>query len=134
KDPDGLQLELITDEKTVRREGWKGGDIEAEYAIRGFHSVTLWEQGYERTAKLLTEHLGFLPAGQEESRFRFAVPAEEAPGAVVDIRCIPGFWSGATGGGTIHHVAFRAGDDGDQLQMRERLVGEGFDVTPVLDR
>jgi predicted esterase len=38
------------------------------------------------------------------------------------------------GGGTVHHVAFRAGDDADQLQMRERLVAEGLDVTPVIDR
>ncbi|MBV8456694.1 MAG: VOC family protein [Acetobacteraceae bacterium] len=134
KDPEGLQLELITDERAVRREGWKGAGIDAEYALRGFHSVTLWEQGYERTAKLLTEHLGFVPVGQEESRFRFAVPGGDGPGGVVDIRCIPGFWSGAMGGGTIHHVAFRAADDGDQAETRERLIAEGLDVTPVLDR
>jgi predicted esterase/catechol 2,3-dioxygenase-like lactoylglutathione lyase family enzyme len=134
KDPDGLQLELITDEGAVGREGWKGAGVEPEHAVRGFHSVTLWEQGYERTAKLLTEQFGFAPAGQEESRFRFAVPGDDAPGGVVDIRCIPGFWSGAMGGGTVHHVAFRAADGGDQAQVRERLVAEGLDVTPVLDR
>jgi predicted esterase/catechol 2,3-dioxygenase-like lactoylglutathione lyase family enzyme len=134
KDPDGLQLELITDEKAVRREGWKGAGIDAEYALRGFHGVTLWEQGYERTARLLTKHLGFVAVGQEESRFRFAIAGGDGLGGVVDIRCIPGFWSGATGGGTIHHVAFRAADDGDQMEMREGLIAEGLDVTPVLDR
>jgi predicted esterase/catechol 2,3-dioxygenase-like lactoylglutathione lyase family enzyme len=134
KDPDGLQLELITDKNAGRREGWKGAGIGAELALRGFHSVTLWEQGYERTARLLTEHLGFVAVGQEESRFRFAVPDSNEPGGVVDIRCIPGFWSGAMGRGTIHHVAFRAADDGDQAEMRERLIADGLDVTPVLDR
>jgi glyoxalase family protein len=134
KDPDGLQLELVTDEAAARREGWAGGGIPAEAALRGFHGVTLWEQGYERTAKLLTERLGFEAAGQEDSRFRFAVPGSDAPGAVVDIRCVPNFWSGAPGAGTVHHVAFRAADDADQAELRARLVADGFDVTPPLDR
>lgn len=134
KDPDGLQLELVTDDTAGDREGWAGSEVPGEHALRGFQGVTLWEQGYERTAKLLTDRLGFEAAGQEESRFRFAVPGSREPGAIVDIRCIPNFWSGSLGAGTIHHVAFRAADEADQSAMRDELAQHGVDVTPTLDR
>ena len=44
---------------------WKSGTVPAEHAIRGVHTVTLSEDGYERTAKLLTETLGFRLLGEE---------------------------------------------------------------------
>lgn len=37
---------------------WKEGPTPIEHAIKGFHSVTLSEEGYERTASVLTEELG----------------------------------------------------------------------------
>jgi glyoxalase family protein len=38
------------------------------------------------------------------------------------------------GAGIIHHVAWRAADDAEQLAWREKLIGKGLDVTPVIDR
>jgi hypothetical protein len=55
-------------------------------------------------------------------------------GTVVDLRRVPGFWAGATGVGTVHHVAFRAGSDEDQLEHRARIEQAGIDATPVVDR
>ena len=46
-DPDGLKLELIASID-------HSGD-----AIQSFHSATIMEEGYERTARLLTETMGF---------------------------------------------------------------------------
>jgi glyoxalase family protein len=34
----------------------------------------------------------------------------------------------------VHHIAFRARDEQDQVQWREQLVDLGYDVTPVIDR
>ena len=42
-------------------------------AIQSFHSATISEEGYERTARLLTETMGFHLVAQEGNRFRFAV-------------------------------------------------------------
>jgi glyoxalase family protein len=36
--------------------------------------------------------------------------------------------------GTVHHVAWRALDDGHQVAWRENLVAAGRQVTPVIDR
>jgi len=38
------------------------------------------------------------------------------------------------GTGTVHHVAFRARDDDEQLKWREEILALGYNVTPVLDR
>jgi glyoxalase family protein len=34
----------------------------------------------------------------------------------------------------VHHIAFRAKNQAEQLQWRERLVRLGYNVTPVIDR
>ena len=52
---------------------WKEGPIPIEHAIRGFYSVTLSEVGYEHTAHVLTNELGFKLMGQDGSRFRFQI-------------------------------------------------------------
>jgi glyoxalase family protein len=55
-EPDGLELELVAHESAEDRSVnvWKEGPIPIEQAIRGFYSVTLSEEGYERTASVLT--------------------------------------------------------------------------------
>jgi len=132
-DPDGLKLELVAHAGAAEAEPWDGGPVPAEHAIRGFHGVTLAEQGYEATAELLTASMGFELAGETGNRFRF-VAAGEGPGRVVDVLCSPDLPPGRVAAGTVHHVAFRAADDADQLARRQALADRGLDVTPVLDR
>src|SRR5207253_6998313 len=55
---------------------WKEGPIPTNQAIRGFYSVTLSEEGYERTASVLTDELGFMPTRQDGTRFRFEIPTD----------------------------------------------------------
>jgi glyoxalase family protein len=134
KDPDGLLLEIVTDPQAAERPAWHHGPVPPSQAIRGFHSVTLWEEGYERTAQLLTESFGFHLVASEENTYRYAGSGDEGPGTLVDVRCAPGFWRGRVAAGTIHHVAWRVPDDAAQLRWRERLVALGLNVTPVIDR
>ena len=44
---------------------------ELNAAWRSFHGVTISEEGYESTAKVLTELMGFEPAGTDGNRFRY---------------------------------------------------------------
>ena len=134
KDPDGLMLELVTDSQAADRPAWQHGPVPSDQAIRGFHSVTLWEEGYERTAELLTETMGFHLLANEETTYRYAASGDQGPGTLVDVRCAPGFWRGMVAAGTIHHVAWRTPDDATQIAWRERLVPQGLNVTPIIDR
>src|SRR5690606_30058935 len=56
-DPDGLPLELVTDDSRAGK-FWAPGKILAEHSIRRFHGVTMTITDQGETAELLTRHLG----------------------------------------------------------------------------
>lgn len=41
---------------------------------------------------------------------------------------------GLGGAGTIHHVAFATANNMTQLDAREKLLKNGYNITPVIDR
>ena len=56
-------------------------------------------------------------------------------GSVVDIRSAGGFLPGRMGGGSIHHVAFRARDDAEEAEMVRKLAeNHGLHTTEQKDR
>ena len=132
EDPDGLSLELVAHPEAGDVAPWEDGPVESAHALRGFHSVTLWEEEIDATADLLTNRLGYRSVAEEGGVHRYA--AGEGPGGLLDLRRAEGFWPGASGAGTVHHVAFRAADDGAQLALRRKLVEDGLRPTPVIDR
>jgi glyoxalase family protein len=133
KDHDGFMAELVAHPDAENRPGWEGSSIPGEHAIRGLFSVTLWQDSCDATGKLLSAFLGFRLVREQGSVFRYAA-GDEGPGTIVDLRCVPGLWAGVMGAGTVHHVAFRARDEAEQLIARDELSGTGLNVTPVLDR
>ena len=133
-DPDGLLLELIAADSPGKVESWTTGPVSVEHSLRGFHSVSAALEGYERTAQLLTESFGYDLAKESGNRFRFVAPSESGPGRIVDLLCMPDSRAGHVAAGSVHHIAFRAKDDHEQLQWREHLVELGYNVTPVMDR
>lgn len=130
RDSDGVVLELI--ESSDGRSGWANGEIPAEHSIRGFHHATLSLEGYERTAELLAV-LGFTKQSEAGNRFRF-VCGDGAPGKIIDLLCEPDRMRGTMGVGVVHHIAFRAANDREQIALRDTLRDAGSDVTPVIDR
>jgi glyoxalase family protein len=131
EDPDGLGVELVFNDRD-ERPGFTYGQIPSEHAIRGFYSVEIWQEGYERTAGLLTEIMDHKLIAEKGNRFRFA--ATDAPGNYVDILCTPDALRGLGGGGTVHHIAFSVPNKDKQLFAREKLSRAGYNPTPVLDR
>lgn len=132
-DNDGLQLELIATPHANPHRAWTRSGVPMDYAIRGFHHVTLSESGYEGTASLLTETLGFRRIQEHASRFRYAVNTGK-PGTIVDLICAPEARPGRVAVGTVHHVAWRTATDVQQVKWRETLRDLEYDVTPVIDR
>jgi len=132
-DPDDLKLELVAHAGAETRSGWNRGPVPREHAIRGFFGVTLSEEGYERTASLLTETMGFRLVKEDGNRFRYEVGAG-GPGAMVDVLCQPDAPMGLVSVGTVHHVAWRTPTDEKQIEWRKDLVKARLNVTPVIDR
>ncbi|MCU0987177.1 MAG: ring-cleaving dioxygenase [Acetobacteraceae bacterium] len=133
RDPDGLLLELVADEAAPALAGFAQAGVPAEHAIRGFRGITLWLDDPGPTEAVLTEVLGYVPAAVEGARQRFVHPAGGL-GGIVDLRAAPGFWRGAQGAGTIHHIAFRAASDAAQEGASRALGAMGIGVTPQQDR
>ena len=134
-DPDGLVVELVQSAApAVSVEQWDNSSVPIEHSLSGFHSVSAALEGYERTAKLLTEIFGYRFVGQSGNRFRFASNDDEAPGHSIDLLCMPDAHPGRVAAGSVHHIAFRSRNDEEQRQWREQLVELGYNVTPVIDR
>ncbi|MDQ3549295.1 MAG: ring-cleaving dioxygenase [Chloroflexota bacterium] len=129
KDPDGLLLELVTDESAVLQAPWERGSVPVEHQIRGVAGVTLWEDPAESTARFLSDVLGFKAGSEQDDIQRFTNDHQYA-----DIRSVRGFWSGVVSAGTVHHVAWRTTDNEQQLAWRERLLPVAPDVTVIQDR
>lgn len=133
RDPDGLIVEVIAHPQGDERRAWEGGGIPAEHSLRGFHSITLLEDGYELTQKLLTETLDFRKAGVDGTTYRFEV-GDGGPGTYIDIRVAPDFLEGRMGIGAIHHIALHTADDEAEVDWRQRVIEAGTNPSPVLDR
>jgi glyoxalase family protein len=131
-DPDGLKLEMIGHGAAKDSPGNWSTVVPEEHGIRGFYSVTLSEQGFEATAKVLRS-MGFSAVGEEGNRFRFDV-GSGGPGARADVLCLSEGRHGRISAGTVHHVAWRVGDDQSQRDWRDKLLKANLDLTPVIDR
>ncbi len=133
RDPDGMRLALVAVPGAENEPGWTAGDVPAEHAIRGFHSVSLLLREAAPTGAVLAD-LGFREIGRDGSTTRFAAESTGA-GGIVDIRAVGDLPRARPGGGSVHHVAFRAADDAEQAAMVARLAGNhGIAATEQRDR
>jgi glyoxalase family protein len=128
QDPEGLGLELAVNETRDPPLIAKAADIPAEHALLGFEGVRAYTSDQEASHYLLTGALRFsaladnvgyrLRGGLREGLYHYdPAPAEEA----------------LQGAGTVHHVAWASSDE-DHSDWRERVIGEGIQPTPIIDR
>ncbi|MBG9811376.1 ring-cleaving dioxygenase [Priestia endophytica] len=129
-DPHGLHLEIVE-----REEGelntWSFGNVTPEVAIKGFGGATLLSTQPNKTAELLEKVMGLELVGKEEDFARYRSTADI--GNIIDLKLTP-VGRGQMGVGTVHHIAWRAIDDKDQLDWQEYIAANGYGVTPVRDR
>jgi len=131
QDPDGLWLELVETEQRDPGVARQRGPVPASYALSGFHSATISELIHDHTASLVS-HMGFAEDGRESDRLRYRASGPGA--AILDVVEQPKARFGRLGTGTVHHIAFRAPTDEQQVDWRRDLLGLGYHVTPVIDR
>ncbi|MGE7592310.1 ring-cleaving dioxygenase [Peribacillus frigoritolerans] len=129
-DPHGLHLEIVE-----REEGevntWTFGGVTPEVAIKGFGGATLLSTHPDKTAALLENILGLELIGKDGDFARYRSSAEI--GNVIDLK-LAAIGRGTMGAGTVHHIAWRAKDDQDQLEWQKYVEENGYGVTAVRDR
>ncbi|MGG4450271.1 ring-cleaving dioxygenase [Brevibacillus porteri] len=129
-DPHGLHLEIVEREEG-KANTWNFGEITSAFAIKGFGGATLLSIRPEKTGELLEKVMGLQMIGTEGDFIRFRSTADI--GNVIDLKLSP-MARGAMGVGTVHHIAWRALHDQDQLVWKNYVEAHGYGVTPVQDR
>lgn len=129
-DPDGLHLEIV-ERDGGDQNSWEFGEISSENAIKGFAGATLFSMEAEKTADLIENILGLEKIAEEDDMLRFKSSSDI--GNIIDLKTISS-GSGKMGVGTVHHIAWRAKDDKDQLEWQEYVRNSGYYVTDVKDR
>lgn len=130
EDPHGLQLELVEREEG-KLNNWSFGGVTPEVAIKGFGGATLLSSNSNETAKLLENVMGLEKVGLDGDFIRFKSVSDI--GNVIDLR-ISSVGRGHMGVGTVHHIAWRAKDNEDQLEWQSYVSENGYHVTNVKDR
>jgi len=125
-DPDRMPLRLIPEENNEYTH-WEESKVQGKHQIQGMHHVTLSVQ----TKKDISPLLGEL--GLEEKQ-EYENPYFEAEdGSGVEVKETQK--RGKMGKGTVHHVAFKAGETEEEIeQWREKLQGLGMRPSPAISR
>ncbi|GAB3046747.1 ring-cleaving dioxygenase [Virgibacillus ainsalahensis] len=129
-DPHGLQLELV-ERDDGEQNTWDFGNITPNVAIKGFGGATLLSAQPNKTTQLLQNVMGLERVGEESGLIRFKSYGDI--GNIIDVKSVPDT-RGQMGVGIVHHIAWRAKDDEDQLDWKKYLGENGYGVTPVRDR
>lgn len=129
-DYDGLRIELVEREAGALST-WSFGGVPAEYAIKGFGGAVLYSMNPDKTADTLTRTLGLEQIAEGDGYIRFRSSADI--GNIIDLKTTP-VPQGGGGTGTVHHIAWRAQDDAEQLQWGRTVQSHGYQPTPVQDR
>ncbi|MBM9593691.1 ring-cleaving dioxygenase [Roseitranquillus sediminis] len=127
--PDGEGLALVEAEDA--RTPWTGGGVDGDMAIQGFHSVRLRLADAAPTAELL-RFMGYRESAHEGAVSRFEIDGNGAN--VLEVEAAPDDPAARQSAGSVHHVAFAVADRTQQAEVREALAGQGFHVTPQIDR
>jgi len=153
EDHDGMKLELIEDAtsepaRAATRAPKASTDalgagtlppIPPEHAIRGFHSATLLERALDGTARFLSDLLGMRLIASEAdgalTRHRFStIHTDVATARHVDVVVNERAPMGKLGGGIVHHIAFRADGEAQQMAWHATLIAQNRNVSPQMDR
>ncbi|MCH1626905.1 ring-cleaving dioxygenase [Fredinandcohnia quinoae] len=129
-DPHGLHLEIV-EREDGENNSWTIGEVTPEVAIKGFGGAILFSAQPDKTAELLEKVMGLEFVKKEGDFIRYRSTADI--GNIVDLKAVP-TGRGRMGVGTVHHIAWRAFDDNDQLDWQKYVATNGYNVTPVQDR
>jgi glyoxalase family protein len=126
RDPEGLELELESDQSGEAALSANAHDIPAQYRLVGFDGVRAYSSDTTASAYLITDTLGFSQVGPGwynlSGSERHAHYHQDDPPAL----------NGTQGAGTVHHIAW-ASQDADHERWLQ-LVQANARPTQIIDR
>lgn len=143
RDPEGQRLILVSDEHNrgvAAGTPWEKSPVPQDVGITGLGPVKLTVRYPERTARVLTDVLGFREKGRYPSDVKdqpdivVYETGEGGSGAEVHLEERKDLPAERLGRGGVHHVAFRVDNEEELHQWVERVSAEGFANSGFVDR
>ncbi|KZE49961.1 ring-cleaving dioxygenase [Rossellomorea marisflavi] len=143
RDPEGQRLMLVSDEDNAGVPGgipWRKGPVPADFGIMGLGPVQLTVSRGERTARVLTDILGYketraFPSPVDgQNDIRVFETGEGGTGSEIFLeerKDIPGERPGR---GSVHHIALRVEDESDLRRWIDRINESGYVNSGFVDR
>jgi len=132
RDPDNLELAIFFDSRAESVSGWESNGIPEENSIRGFWSADLRLTMAAGTARVLKEVMGFIASEKSSNKTLYTTNAPIGHSVIIEET---GEHSeGRNGRGVVHHVAFRAENQENLREMRQKVIEMGLSPTDVIDR
>ena len=130
-DPDGMFIELVEQSVAKASAAPRYADVPTQHAIQGFFGTTLLENDADRTKTIPFPH--GISDHQQRGKSVSVLPRQATGWVAMWTSWSTRTQSRTHGAGSVHHIAFRAGNDAEQLEWRKQL-GSHVSVTPVQDR
>ncbi|WP_018922906.1 ring-cleaving dioxygenase [Salsuginibacillus kocurii] len=143
QDPEGQRLILVSDENNDGVPGgtpWEKSPVPQEKGVRGLGPIRLTVRHPERTAKVLTDLLGFEKVGSYSAEVNgqpdveVYACGEGGSGAEVHLETRNDLPPERLGRGGVHHVAFRVDDEEELRKWIDRVSEAGFPNSGFVDR
>lgn len=131
KDPDGLRLRLVFENRKDDLKEWAKSPVPPEHQIQGFWSTTIQLHDAEFILKILTSVLGFEKVATEANATLYQTDSQL--GHSLTVEKVPAK-QGHNGAGFVHHVAFQSKDEEDLQKMRHEVLRMGLQPTEIIDR
>ncbi|AMR76877.1 VOC family protein [Cupriavidus nantongensis] len=127
--PCGVEYELIGIADDARTP-YSNGEVPAEFAIRGLHTIAVNVREMESSQQFMQEGWSGREVGRDGKYLRYAF-GDGASGKLVDFALEPDLpqASWTYGEGTVHHCAFQVEDRVVQDMVKARLEGLGLTDT-----
>jgi glyoxalase family protein len=135
-DDDSLTLELVgvpPAELEPDSELWTTSEVSTQHAIRCFYSATLAVVSLESIEPVLSHVFGYEQSASEERLHQYATNGSHRAN-LLEVLEEPSAAPGFNAAGTVHHIAFRATDEAEQLRMRKQVIQLGLYPTEVINR
>lgn len=136
-DQDDQQLELVGVQQNVldtTAHIWTTKEITKKEAVRQFHSATLSVQNLASIEPVLTEVLGYTQIDQDTDLHLFRSASNSGRAELLEVSESPELESGLNAAGTVHHIAFRAKDEAQLLEYRQKILAIGLYPTEIVNR
>lgn len=135
-DYDNLQLELVglaSDEIEVNSDIWETPEITKAHAIRNFYSATLSVPDLGYMDSILKHIYEYEQSSRDGETYLYRV-ANSKRASILEVHADQSAHFGEYGAGTVHHIAFRAKDEAEQLVYTQKVLELGLHPTQVIDR